>query len=595
MSFGGRGAGLRDLAENLSSIVGTHPSAEHFYSNLVPVFTRAFEDGDALSNEDVLSTVDKILKEETFRYHDKLGNERKRQGVVKDEDIDSKEVPQDVKDDIRRSLASVQLLSGIIKAKDRCILSHPIDSKACRMQREAANKAIEQLRGIDKTVLTTVAQERETRNLEVCSALAELAGTYVALAKRRADTLEQYLNIIKKNSLQLDLIKTGDWQALRNSLVKASEHKAIEWQDKVKQLTAEKDGLQNSKRMIILSEDFVRCQKSSGLFSWTMFGYGWAEHKYNRNGDAFAKYEVVKNHPCSETLHTNNPTSGILEITLRSESGQDLSVDIQTFREERDHPSTKARIFVLDTVIPHCHKQLADARNHADLLRTATEREHLKNILHGSLKTYEAQFEQEQVQWDQKVASSSHLTVGNAIEALEKLLLVMQNGCIMAPSLPNASASSIKDFLDVNSLLAKLHVAEELKKHAPQKIKEATCKTEPDARHRREHAAPVEDCSTLRSRFRQPRFISLFVRSAGRSLTVVSAYLKERQIPIGFALLFFAVPLPGVEGLALRLFQSAGVYVISSGVQAFLLSQLPHGCILSKCLDALSLSGFFRK
>ena len=88
----------------------------------------------------------------------------------------------------------------------------------------------------------------------------------------------------------------------------------------------------------------IREAKSSGLFSWTILGGGWAERSFRGQGGWFSTYNLEGFHFSGDP--TVDKGKGTIAANFKSSGGHDLRVDVKTYRPEKDLPGSKQRVKV---------------------------------------------------------------------------------------------------------------------------------------------------------------------------------------------------------------------------------------------------------
>ena len=110
------------------------------------------------------------------------------------------------------------------------------------------------------------------------------------------------------------------------------------------QVKQEIQHLETSIKESVFETHEIREAKSSGFFSWTLFGGGWAERSFRLQGDWFSKYTLEGSH------FSGNPDvdkgKGTIVANFISSHGHDLRVDVKTYRPEKDLPGSKQRVKV---------------------------------------------------------------------------------------------------------------------------------------------------------------------------------------------------------------------------------------------------------
>jgi len=252
------------------------------------------------------------------------------------------EVSEADKKNVQDTQASILLLQAMVKQHEIgcAVTSCLTDAKSCRSQRQAINKLIRQVPGITKTQLAIIVSERETKSLAVNKMLVNMItqsddrASLLALNTKRADCIQLLVELSKQYGPLMKSIQHGDWKGVRVGLVTAKATKKRELERMKQENQRDKSRLETSEDMVVTMMDEVREAKSSGLFSWTLFGAGWAEKRYERSDRSSYDRETIEGEHFTKDEISKSPADGVLKLQFQSESGYNLHIDVQTLQKE---------------------------------------------------------------------------------------------------------------------------------------------------------------------------------------------------------------------------------------------------------------------
>jgi hypothetical protein len=430
-----KGAGFKDVAEKVYAAFGDNDS---FYDSMIFVVTDGWSGGTKLTLEKLIGDTRRFLRDETSKFE---------RGISNEEQIGHRELC------IKR--ATIKLLQAFVASEDRVILSFPEGKRSCQLIRAEIIEKIRMTQVITRGQLDALLETRVTGELAFFNVLSSLASSYLENLLIKVNLLRELRKIYRTNESLISDIRR-DWQSVHTSLVENKRTVLASKSASAHNLEKDVQRLQTSLTELVRDTPPVHVERSNGRFSWRkIIGGGRARMDYaydpKKLGPSFVKYRFDGDiSHCHITTGEVDAAQGKLELKFKSYKGHDLNFFIKIYQYEKDLPSTKDKVRVLDARIARLKREIVEVNVALRSLLTVDSASSLEEVVVAGKRSVETRIRRINAEFFTKLLESdqqSEITEWQVIKGLERLLRLLVESGTMHPELSPANVSTNTEFL----------------------------------------------------------------------------------------------------------------------------------------------------
>ena len=395
-SHSSRATGLRKVIDEMLKFFGNpDPDAPTglFYNTMFFVFTKVSPANPEARGKiiDVLRELESEFAAKTEQLYGRLrGTVTSSRNRLVGRDVEQEE-DDHMLDPLRQKV--VQRMLTAIRDDKRFLFSLPVSgAPSCQEQRSTIRQEIPKLPGMNKEQLEAAVWARKTHSFQVLNRLVSFVVDGASSSRGRRSFLgrrRDFVNSLRlcKQSLEeepyLERDIARDWEKVRDAQVQKAKREANELQNQISDVARKADHLKNSDEETCFAKDEVRKFRTARWLPLiNRLIHTSEQHTYNKQRRATRSPKVIGEHYGEKyKQHVNEDCSG--SITLVSDSGHDLRVDLEFFEREKDSDVARARIQALNEQTQMLTRDFGKKTTKIERLQTASSAAELAEIVFG--------------------------------------------------------------------------------------------------------------------------------------------------------------------------------------------------------------------